>query len=125
MRRTPAVRAPGPLDQFRSHISPWAILIGVLFVCVTGAVIVLGGQVMPWGLGQKPRQDIRVRAPFQVLDPQATELKREQARQSTPNYYTLNRTFPRADRPGPDALLHRPEGGAAARQPHAGEEAGL
>lgn len=93
IRRTPAIRTPGPLDRLRDHISPWAIVIGVLFVFVTSAVIVLGGQVMPWGLGQKPRQDLRVRAPFQVLDPQATELKREQARQSTPNYYTLNRTF--------------------------------
>jgi cyclic-di-AMP phosphodiesterase PgpH len=93
LRRTPAVRMPGPIDQLRNHVSPWAILIGILFVLATSVVIVLGGQVMPWGLGQKPRQDLRVRAPFQVLDPQATEEKREQMRQATSNYYTLNRAF--------------------------------
>jgi cyclic-di-AMP phosphodiesterase PgpH len=93
LRRTPSVRTADTLERLRQKVSPWAVLGVGLFVVVTSVVIVVGGQVMPWGLGQKPRQDIRVRASFQEPDEQATAQAREQARQSTPNTYLLNHTF--------------------------------
>ncbi len=87
------VKTPGAIEKLRQRVSPWAALMGGVFILITSAVIVVGGQVMPWGLGQKPRQDIRVRASFQEPDEQATAQAREQARQSTPNHYVLNHTF--------------------------------
>jgi len=48
---------------------------------------------MPWQVGQRPSQDIRVRVGFQELDEQATNQAKEQAKQSTPNYYLPNQLF--------------------------------
>jgi len=93
IRRTQPVRSASSMDKIRERVTPWVVVIGVLFVLATSAVIVIGGQVMPWAIGQKPRQDIRVRSGFQELDEAATAQKQEQARQSTPNYYVLNRSF--------------------------------
>ncbi|MFA5863771.1 MAG: HDIG domain-containing metalloprotein [Phycisphaerae bacterium] len=93
LKRTPSLRSQGAMEKIRHRISPWGIVIGIIFVCITSGVIVIGGQVMPWGIGQKPRQDIRVRAEFQEFDEQATAKAQEQARQSTPNYYLPNKVF--------------------------------
>ncbi len=93
IRRIQAVRAPGAIERFRQHISPWAIGVGLLFIVVNSTIIILGGQVMPWREGQRPRQDIRVRVSFQELDEQATAQAREQAKQATPNYYLPNHLF--------------------------------
>jgi len=70
-----------------------AVLIGLVFVIVTSLVIIAGGQVMPWREGQRPLQAIRVRQTFQVLDEQLTEQARQEASESTPNYYHLNQAF--------------------------------
>jgi len=68
-------------------------VIAVVFVAAVSTVIIVGGQVMPWQVGQRPSQDIRVRVGFQELDEQATNQAKEQAKQSTPNYYLPNQLF--------------------------------
>jgi hypothetical protein len=93
IRRTQPVRSAGPMAKFRQQVSLWTMLIAVLFIAATSVVVIMGGQVMPWQVGQRPSQDVRVRASFQEVDEQATNQAREQARQSTPNYYQPNRLF--------------------------------
>lgn len=70
-----------------------SVLIALLFVSVTSLIVIAGGQVMPWRERQKPRQEIRVRRTFTVPDEQLTEQARNEAREGTPNYYTLNEAF--------------------------------
>ncbi|NLE29920.1 MAG: HDIG domain-containing protein [Phycisphaerae bacterium] len=93
LRRIQPVKTSGTVAKLRQKVSLWSVLIGILFTLATSAVIIFGGQVLPWQVGQKPNQDIRVRAGFQELDQQATMQAREQAKQSTPNYYEPNNLF--------------------------------
>ncbi len=93
IKRVQPVRQEGKLDAIRKRLSAISLIIAIIFTILTSLVIILGGQVMYWRLGQKPRQDIRVRAAFKELDVQATEKARIQAKESTPNYYHLNRSF--------------------------------
>ncbi len=93
IKRVQPVREPGKIATIREKFSLTSLIVAIIFTILTSAVIILGGQVMYWRLGQKPRQDIRVRAAFKELDVQATEQARIQAKESTPNYYRLNRSF--------------------------------
>jgi putative nucleotidyltransferase with HDIG domain len=93
LRRIQPVKIPGTVERLRQRVSLWSVVIGLLFTFATSSVIIFGGQVLPWQVGQKPNQDIRVRAGFEELDQQATTQAREQAKQSTPNYYQPNTLF--------------------------------
>ncbi len=93
IKRVQPVREPGKIATIRQKFSLVSLIIAITFTAATSAVIILGGQVMYWRLGQKPRQDIRVRRAFKELDVQATEKARLQAKESTPNYYRLNKSF--------------------------------
>lgn len=79
--------------RHRKPMPPAAITIGLLFVVVTTLAIIARGQIMPWRLDQRPEQDIRARVAFAEPDEQATKRAKELARESTPNYFTLNVNF--------------------------------
>ncbi len=93
IKRVQPIREPGKIATIRQKFSLVSLVIAIIFTVLTSFVIIIGGQVMYWRLGQKPRQDIRVRAAFKELDVQATEEARLQAKESTPNYYRLNHAF--------------------------------
>ncbi len=93
IKRVQAPKESSRLSAIKKSISPITILIGVGFIVVASGIIIIGGRIMLWRLGQRPRQNIYVRVPFKEVDVQATEETRKQARESTPNYYKLNKTF--------------------------------
>ncbi len=93
LKRVQPVHEPGRIAMVAQNLSVANILVCIGFIVLISMIVIMGGQVMPWRLSQKPMQDIRVRTAFQVLDLQSTEKARQQARESTPNYYKLNSSF--------------------------------
>ena len=90
LRRVAPLRNGSRLELIRKFVYVRTILVGLACVVTGIAVILYGGQRMPWQLFQKPDRNLLVRRNFRLEDPQATAQAREQAKQSTPNYYQLN-----------------------------------
>lgn len=90
LRRVAPPRNGSKLELIRKFVYVRTILVGLGCVVTCSAVILYGGQRMPWQLFQKPDRNLLVRRNFRLEDPQATAQAREQAKQSTPNYYQLN-----------------------------------
>lgn len=93
VKRVSTPKDASKISKIRGNISPVSIFIWLLFIISASTIIIIGGQLMPWQLGQKPREDIRARVAFKDINVQATEQARKQAMESTPNYYRLNKPF--------------------------------
>lgn len=71
------------LDQ----VAPWPLATAIFFGAFAALIINTGGDVLPYRVGMTVPSGINSRIPFKVVDQQATETRRTQARDSAPTYY--------------------------------------
>lgn len=89
-RRQRASSEPSFWRRFRDRYGPLPVLITLGLWAAATAVILWGGERLPYRLDQQVPQDVRARVSFQSKDEKLTEDKRREARLRTPNVYVRN-----------------------------------
>lgn len=76
--------------QAVAAIHPLQIVIWSVFFVAIAAILLTGGESLPYSLNQKIEQDIHARVPFEMEDQARIRQERQVARASAPTIYTAN-----------------------------------
>ncbi len=90
IRRQRAESRPSAWRTFRDEYGASPLLIGLGLYVATTAVILSGGQTMPWQVGQYVPGDVRARVAFSVRNEQEEASNRKYALLATPDIYVRN-----------------------------------
>ena len=90
VRRQRNAKTTPLLKRLREQIGLASPAIGLGFVVLTIGVVLYGPEPFPYYAGQEVRGRIDARVKFKIIDKPATQQSKEEARETTPNYFDLN-----------------------------------
>lgn len=81
--------------RVRQEVPAATLLMGIAFALGAAWVLQVGGEAMPYRVGQTLDQDVRARVRFSFTDHAATQRLREEAERDAPNVFVFNEALVR------------------------------
>ncbi len=93
VRRQRTEQAEPLLKRLRERVGLASPAIGLGFVVLAISIVLYGPERFPYYDGQELREPIIARVDFVITDEKATQQSKQEARETTPNYYDLNESL--------------------------------
>ena len=90
VRRQRSEQSAPLLKRLRAQVGLASPAIGLGFVVLAISIVLYGPEPFPYYAGQEVLQPILAKVKFKITDQKATLQSKQDARETTPNYYTLN-----------------------------------